>query len=146
MIYVIYWLHNQYNFVYGDTIEEAFTAAGYGAGAVAAIDHYEVFNPQTHPTYVRDVENKKWVKRIEKQKGYSLSWKAQYLESALGSGKSPSGTSHESLDLREVWNAVQHVNTTTAFIKVNLLDENNVVIPYRFLEKYFEKLDAKTPG
>ena len=39
--FVIHWRDGSKNEVVGPSIEAAFTAAGYGAGAVGAIDYYE---------------------------------------------------------------------------------------------------------
>lgn len=39
--YIIYWLDGKIEEVRGQTFEEAFMKAGYGAGAIAAIDYYE---------------------------------------------------------------------------------------------------------
>jgi hypothetical protein len=41
MKFIIYWRHGRLNTIEGDSIEQAFTNAGYGAGAVAAIDFYD---------------------------------------------------------------------------------------------------------
>lgn len=38
--YTIYWRDGKKSKVEGPTVEQAFTNAGYGAGAVAAIDFY----------------------------------------------------------------------------------------------------------
>ena len=41
MKYIIHWLTGDNEFVIGDSISQAFTTAGYSAGAVKAIDWYE---------------------------------------------------------------------------------------------------------
>lgn len=37
----LHWLDGSIELVYGNTIAEAFTLAGYGGGALAALDYYE---------------------------------------------------------------------------------------------------------
>ncbi len=46
--YTLYWLTGDRNIVEGESIEDAFTKAGYGAGAVAALDWYDEGISQTH--------------------------------------------------------------------------------------------------
>lgn len=38
--FTLYWLHGEKQVVKGTSIEDAFTRAGYGAGAIRAIDFY----------------------------------------------------------------------------------------------------------
>lgn len=38
--FVLYWRDGKYEIVEGNTISEAFTHAGYGAGAIRALDFY----------------------------------------------------------------------------------------------------------
>lgn len=45
MKYRLHWLDGRTEVVEGETIEAAFTAAGHLAGAVRALDHWEVFFP-----------------------------------------------------------------------------------------------------
>ena len=40
-IFIIHWLDGKVEEISGDNIADAFNKAGYGAGAVAAIDYYE---------------------------------------------------------------------------------------------------------
>jgi hypothetical protein len=40
-IYNLYWLHGKVDRVEGDTIEQAFANAGFGGGAIRALDYYE---------------------------------------------------------------------------------------------------------
>jgi len=40
--YTIYWLSGQKEVVKGNTFTVAFAAAGYGGGAIRAVDFYEV--------------------------------------------------------------------------------------------------------
>lgn len=56
--FTIYWLDGSKSFVYGATIEGAFTSAGYGGGAVNAIDWYDNGISNTH-NY--DHKKKEWV-------------------------------------------------------------------------------------
>jgi len=46
--FTIYWLNGDYSVIQGESIEQAFTAAGYGAGAVKAVDWYDNGISQTH--------------------------------------------------------------------------------------------------
>lgn len=39
--FILHWLDGSTNVVYGHTIAQAFTNAGYGAGAVRALDYWE---------------------------------------------------------------------------------------------------------
>lgn len=39
--YTVYWLGGKFEFLYGNTIEDAFNKAGIGAGAVTQIDFYK---------------------------------------------------------------------------------------------------------
>lgn len=38
--FTVYWIHGQREVLTGNTIEEAFTSAGYGNGALRAVDFY----------------------------------------------------------------------------------------------------------
>lgn len=58
--FTIYWRDGKRSVIYGPTIEEAFTNAGYGGGAVAAIDWYDNGDTDTH-VWVKS--EKTWVKR-----------------------------------------------------------------------------------
>lgn len=58
--FTIYWRDGKRTVIYGPTIEEAFTNAGYGGGAVAAIDWYDNGDTDTH-VWVKS--EKAWVKR-----------------------------------------------------------------------------------
>lgn len=57
--FTLYWLNGDRSIISGPSIERAFTAAGYGAGAVAAVDWYDEGITETH--YRNKIE-KKWVK------------------------------------------------------------------------------------
>lgn len=59
-IFTIYWLDGRRIVISGQTIEDAFTKAGYGLGAVRAVDWYDYGITNTH-TY--DKINKKWVRK-----------------------------------------------------------------------------------
>lgn len=59
-IYTLFWLGGKKEFITGETIEQAFTAAGYGGGAAGALDFY---NKEADDSYFWDTESKKWVKR-----------------------------------------------------------------------------------
>lgn len=58
--FTIYWKHGTKSFVEGPTIEQAFTNAGYGAGAVTAIDWYDHGETSTHDW---SIEQKKWIRK-----------------------------------------------------------------------------------
>lgn len=58
----IYWRHNSRQVVWGESVEKAFSAAGYSGGAVAAIDFYV---DELDCSYYRDDETKQWVKLEE---------------------------------------------------------------------------------
>lgn len=57
--FTIYWKDGSRNVITGVTVEDAFTAAGYSAGAVSAIDWYDNGISQTHHY---NTETKEWVK------------------------------------------------------------------------------------
>ena len=57
--FTIYWKDGSRKVITGVTMEDAFTTAGYGAGAVAAIDWYDNGISQTHHY---NMETKEWVK------------------------------------------------------------------------------------
>jgi len=57
--FTIYWKDGSRKVITGVTMEDAFTAAGYDAEAVAAIDWYDNGISQTHHYHT---ETKKWVK------------------------------------------------------------------------------------
>ena len=42
--YILYWLSGTYDIIEGSSIEDAFTKAGFGAGAKSALDFYDVGN------------------------------------------------------------------------------------------------------
>ena len=58
--FTIYWKDGSRKVITGVTMKDAFTAAGYGAGAVAAIDWYDNGISQTHHY---NTETKEWVKK-----------------------------------------------------------------------------------
>jgi len=60
--FTIYWLDGNISYICGGTIDQAFTHAGYGAGAANAIDWYDEGISQTH---WRDKETKTWVKYLD---------------------------------------------------------------------------------
>lgn len=39
--FILHWLDNRTETVYGESISDAFMRAGYGAGALRALDYYE---------------------------------------------------------------------------------------------------------
>ena len=41
MKWKLYWLDGRTEIIEGDTIADAFTKAGYGMGAIGALDYYE---------------------------------------------------------------------------------------------------------
>lgn len=57
--YTLYWRNGDRNIVIGKTIEEAFTASGYGAGAIHALDWYDEGVSETH---YYDKQMSTWVK------------------------------------------------------------------------------------
>lgn len=58
--FVVYWRYGEHTVMKGKTIEEAFTKAGYGGGAIAAVDFY---NRDSEPRYVWNKEEKEWMKK-----------------------------------------------------------------------------------
>lgn len=42
--YKLYWLDGKTEIIYGFSISDAFTEAGYGAGALKALDYYKELN------------------------------------------------------------------------------------------------------
>lgn len=59
--FTIYWLDGTRSVIECETIEKAFTAAGYRAGAVRAIDWYANGETDTH---IWDSEKKYWVPKV----------------------------------------------------------------------------------
>ena len=59
--FTFYWLDGSRNVLSGDTVEGAFTAAGYGGGAIKAVDFYE--NGEKDD-YQWDKEAKKWIRKV----------------------------------------------------------------------------------
>lgn len=57
--FTLYWLNGNRTVIKGSTVEEAFTIAGYGAGAIRAVDWYDVGVTDTH----NFVGNNQWVKK-----------------------------------------------------------------------------------
>ena len=57
--YTLYWRNGDRNVVSGKTIVEAFTAAGYGAGAIHALDWYDEGVTEAH---YYDKQMSTWVK------------------------------------------------------------------------------------
>lgn len=60
--YTLYWLTGQREVVEGNTPEEAFTKAGYGAGATRALDFYA--NGEDN-SYAWNPVDRTWQKKIE---------------------------------------------------------------------------------
>ena len=58
--FTLYWQHGERNIIKGRDIEDAFTKAGYGAGAVPAIDWYDEGVSNTH---YWNKDTKEWVQR-----------------------------------------------------------------------------------
>lgn len=58
--FVVYWRDGRFTQITGPTIEQAFTNAGYGAGALRALDFYE---PASEATYVWDATERSWFKK-----------------------------------------------------------------------------------
>lgn len=61
MKFIVYWKHGKSNAIEGDSIADAFTKAGYSAGAVAAIDFY---SNTEQPTHVWNKLNKDWEPKV----------------------------------------------------------------------------------
>ena len=59
-LYRFYWKDGKMDFFHGDTVKEALTNAGYGAGALAALDFYE---STPEPTYEWNKETRNWDKK-----------------------------------------------------------------------------------
>ena len=62
MHFILYWRHGSSNIVEGETIDQAFAAAGYGHGTIGALDFYETGNTPSY-TWVDNV--KRWVRSPE---------------------------------------------------------------------------------
>lgn len=60
MFFTVYWLDGHLSLLRGDTIEDAFRKAGYGGGAVNAVDW---FDPSPIPTHTYDKATRQWIKR-----------------------------------------------------------------------------------
>lgn len=58
--FTIYWLDGKKSVLEGDTVHEAFSAAGYSRGAVRAVDWYE---NGVNDDYVWNPEKKEWEKK-----------------------------------------------------------------------------------
>ena len=58
--FIVYWRYGEYSTMNGKTIEEAFTKAGYGGGAIAAVDFY---NQGSEPCYVWNKDEHEWIKK-----------------------------------------------------------------------------------
>jgi hypothetical protein len=56
--FTVYWLDGSKSHIYGETIDKAFAAAGYGGGSVNAVDWYDNGISNTH---YRDQQKKEWV-------------------------------------------------------------------------------------
>ncbi len=65
MNYVLYWRSGTHELVEGETIEDAFTNAGYGAGAVRALDFYMIHYPGQPLGYEWNPGTKEWDKLPE---------------------------------------------------------------------------------
>lgn len=61
MWFTIYWLAGTISHIFGATIEDAFTHAGYGGGASKAVDWY---NQGINETHYYDKEKKTWVEKV----------------------------------------------------------------------------------
>ena len=57
--FTIYWINGDRNVIQGPTIETAFTNAGYGAGAISAVDWYDDGVSETH---YWDKDSHNWIK------------------------------------------------------------------------------------
>lgn len=62
--FTFYWRDGKRSVLKGSTVENAFTRAGYDAGALPAVDWYDRGDTDTH-TWDTDIKN--WVKRPEKE-------------------------------------------------------------------------------
>lgn len=58
--FTIYWLDGRKSVIEGETVHQAFSAAGYGGGAVRAVDWYE---NGVNDDYVWNKETKQWDKK-----------------------------------------------------------------------------------
>jgi hypothetical protein len=61
MKFTLYWLSAERQVIEGDTIEDAFTKAGYGNGATKALDFYAVGEDDS---YYWDNSISQWVKKL----------------------------------------------------------------------------------
>ena len=58
--YVLYWQHGKKEHVQGDCIANAMTSAGYGAGAVSALDFFSDVQDEDDWEWNTDVYNWVW--------------------------------------------------------------------------------------
>lgn len=61
MKFIVYWKHGKSNAIEGNDITDAFTKAGYRAGAAAAIDFY---SNTDEPTHTWNKANKNWEPKV----------------------------------------------------------------------------------
>lgn len=79
--YTLYWRNGDRNVISGKTIEEAFTAAGYGAGAIHALDWYDEGVTETHYYHTKDSE---WVKYEPIHLHFNdVDWKDPFIDTML---------------------------------------------------------------
>ena len=75
--FILYWRHGDLTHVKGTTIDSAFTQAGYGAGAMGALDFYM---EEKEPGYVYNKATHSWDKKENLKYIFgrtSLDWKFQ---------------------------------------------------------------------
>ncbi len=58
--FTVFWLDGERSVLEGSSIEEAFSGAGYGGGALAAVDFYLTGDDKS---YIWDATNRSWVNR-----------------------------------------------------------------------------------
>lgn len=59
--FTLYWLHGEKTIVKGCTIEDAFSNAGFGAGAVRVLDFYETGEDSS---YTFDSDKRDWIRNV----------------------------------------------------------------------------------
>lgn len=64
--FIIYWRDGTTTLIEGFTVDQAFTKAGYGGGAINAVDFHMDYDPRVGQTYEWDKEKKNWVKKSNK--------------------------------------------------------------------------------
>lgn len=62
MQFILYFIAGGTQIIEGDTIEQAFAKAGYGAGAIRSVDWYDTWDASAGPTHTWNTKTKQWVR------------------------------------------------------------------------------------